>query len=154
MTLDRRRSLVRAVPSTPEKPEGLRPSATIGPQGMVLIGLDLLEEIADRLGAIQAHLDNEVPTGLRQYEWSVPGEGPRDTVEVQDLMPWITAQIVNDGPGTVRIVTNQQLRAHPVQLKSGENLFVDFQRRKPGIWSLELSTVAGSTAAGRVFGKF
>ena len=111
---------------------------------------ELLEGIHDAL-------DTQIAEGeVLPFDFSV-SSGVQE-VEAYDPLrkrhiPWLTAQISNDGPNTVQVAVNYPHRGgHP--LKINETYTIDMTKSERKIDYLYFMTAAGESAAGRAVAKY
>ena len=127
-----------------------KPTGGIGMTPVVIMALDLLEEIADRLRAIETTLAEDRASGrVKQYAFSAVG---RHQVMVADAIHrWLSISIVNDGPDDVFIASLEATEDLPVRMKKNEKLDIDFKRGVAGL--VYVSCADGESASGRIFAK-
>jgi len=116
-----------------------------------IIGLDLLEEIADRLGNIERLIKSEHPTGLAPMETFSASGTELKAVFYYPVRKLKSVSIHNDGPNDVYIRINNKLEDKPSRIKKNEVLEVDM--KIDIIDRIYFNCVEGESASGRIIGK-
>ena len=143
------RSAAPAVPG-----QGFEVSPTIGPQGMIVMMLDTLEQMLDRLERIETSINADRAEGKAlNFNYTLT-DGVLSTVLEPGMMPkpFIAIVVVNDGPGSVDYWVNDPTSPQPGRLNSGESQTLDFKNKV--VQELYLRLVSGASATGRVVGTY
>jgi len=110
----------------------------------------LLEELVERQNSFQSSWEETVPRGdFKTLTVPVTDQITQLKPENSPTMPWLSATMYNDGPGSVYVTINEEYSQNKTPLRSGEHLNIGLIKRK--ICNVYLTCVPGQTASLRIF---
>lgn len=110
----------------------------------------LLEELVERQNSFQSSWEETVPRGdFKPLTVPVTDQITQLKPENTPTMPWLSATMYNDGPGSVYMTINEEYAQEKTPLRSGEHLNIGLIKRK--ICNVYLTCAPGQTASLRIF---